>query len=54
MIDWTEDILNVIGKRREITAVGPRPGKTPTSVPKKTPAKQNRRFAGSRETAKAI
>jgi hypothetical protein len=54
MIDWTEVILKVIGSSREITAVGPRPGKTPTSVPKRTPAKQNRRFCGCRETAKAI
>jgi hypothetical protein len=36
----------VAGKRRVIAAAGPRPGKTPTSVPMTTPRKQNRRFWG--------
>jgi hypothetical protein len=32
--------LKVEGRRRAIAAAGPRPGKTPTNVPIKTPKKQ--------------
>jgi hypothetical protein len=32
--------LKVIGKRIEMAATGPIPGKTPISVPKRTPKKQ--------------
>jgi hypothetical protein len=38
----------VAGRRRDMAAGGPKPGKTPTSVPIRTPIKQNKRFEGSR------
>jgi hypothetical protein len=33
-------ILKVIGRRIEMVATGPIPGKTPINVPSRTPAKQ--------------
>src|SRR5918998_5013992 len=39
--------LNVIGSSNAIVAVGPMPGRTPTSVPSKTPRKQKKRFSGA-------
>jgi len=32
-------ILKVIGSRRAIVAAGPRPGRTPTAVPRNAPRK---------------
>jgi len=46
MMDATGDIFNVKGRRREIAATGPRPGRTPTTVPRIDPMKQARRFMG--------
>jgi hypothetical protein len=37
---------NVVGSNNAIAAVGPMPGRTPMSVPTKTPIKQKKRFAG--------
>jgi hypothetical protein len=42
----------VAGRRREIVATGPIPGKTPISVPTRTPTKQNIRLMGARATLK--
>jgi len=42
----TGDNLKVTGRRREMAAFAPSPGKTPTRVPTRTPVKQNRRFSG--------
>src|SRR5918999_5081572 len=39
--------LNVMGSSNAIVAVGPMPGRTPTSVPSKTPRKQKKRFSGA-------
>src|ERR687895_1834801 len=39
--------LNVIGSSNAIVAVGPMPGRTPTSVPSMTPRKQKKRFSGA-------
>jgi hypothetical protein len=47
-------IWKVVGKRREMAATGPRPGRTPTRVPIKTPTKQKNRFPGERATWKPI
>src|SRR5262245_57307849 len=41
-------ILKVSGRSRAIVAGGPRPGSTPTIVPKNTPTKHQKRFAGLR------
>jgi len=46
MIAWTGPILKVMGRRREIVAVGPSPGKTPTRVPIKQPRKARKRLVG--------
>jgi len=46
--------VNVTGSRRDMAAVGPNPGRTPTNVPKRTPRKQNKRFSGSKEIRNAI
>jgi hypothetical protein len=40
MIAATGDAANVEGRRSAIAAAGPSPGRTPTSVPMKTPMKQ--------------
>jgi hypothetical protein len=46
MMEATGEILKATGKRILIVAEGPTPGRTPISVPIKTPTKQNRRFTG--------
>jgi len=46
IIEVTVGILKVNGRRIAIEAAGPRPGRTPTSVPKKTPIKQPTRLRG--------
>jgi hypothetical protein len=43
--------LKVIGRSIAIVAVGPMPGRTPTSVPSTTPMRQKRRFSGVRAVA---
>jgi hypothetical protein len=45
-------IRYVIGNSRAMVAAGPRPGKTPTSVPNRTPKKQVKRFTGSKRVPK--
>jgi len=40
----------VIGRRRAMDAVGPRPGSTPTIVPITHPIKHKKRFKGCRAT----
>jgi hypothetical protein len=52
MIEATGGARKVAGKRREIAATGPSPGRTPTRVPIRTPRKQKRRFKGWRATSK--
>jgi hypothetical protein len=52
--DWTAERLNVTGKSRAIVVEGPSPGRTPTSVPHRTPMKHMRRFMGSKAMEKAI
>jgi hypothetical protein len=47
MIADRGDILKVAGKRIDIAPTGPIPGRTPTSVPIKTPRKQYAIFVGS-------
>jgi hypothetical protein len=39
-------IWKVEGRRREMVATGPNPGKTPTRVPIRTPKKQKNRLLG--------
>jgi hypothetical protein len=36
----------VVGRRRAMAAVGPKPGRTPTRVPIKHPKKQRKRLVG--------
>src|SRR5882672_1385379 len=43
-------MLNVSGSSIAIVAGGPSPGRTPTIVPRNTPTKHHRRFAGSNAT----
>jgi hypothetical protein len=38
--------FKVKGKKRDIVAVGPNPGRTPTTVPKRHPIKQANKLAG--------
>jgi hypothetical protein len=40
----------VVGRSKDIAAMGPIPGNTPISVPNKTPRKQNKRLTGVRVT----
>jgi len=47
-------IFKLIGRRRAIAPAGPIPGRTPTSVPSKTPKKQKRRFIGRAATWKPL
>jgi hypothetical protein len=54
MIAVTGSILKVPGRRSEIVATGPIPGKTPTKVPKRTPIKQNNRLMGCKTMLKPI
>jgi hypothetical protein len=49
IIEETAGAWKIIGRRREIVAEGPRPGRTPTSVPIRTPKKQYRTFTGVRQ-----
>jgi hypothetical protein len=42
----TGGIVKVVDSRREIAAMGPMPGKTPTNVPKTHPMKQKKRLLG--------
>ena len=42
----------VSGSSIAIVAGGPSPGSTPTTVPRNTPTKHQKRFAGSSATAK--
>ena len=44
MMAVTGSIPNVVGKRMEMVAEAPIPGKTPIRVPINTPMKQKRRF----------
>jgi hypothetical protein len=43
----------VRGRRREIDAAGPKPGRTPTNVPTRQPRKHRNIFAGSSAILKA-
>jgi hypothetical protein len=43
----------VIGSNKDIEEAGPKPGRTPTNVPMRTPIKQQKTLIGSRETLKA-
>jgi hypothetical protein len=52
MIAVTGSRPNVTGSRIAIVADGPRPGRTPTSMPTSTPIRQNRRLVGSSTTPK--
>jgi hypothetical protein len=45
-------ILKLMGRRIDMVATGPSPGRTPTSVPIKTPTKQAKRVLGSKLTEK--
>jgi hypothetical protein len=42
----------VEGRSRDIAAVGPSPGRTPTRVPRSTPIKQKSKFVGVSRTDK--
>jgi len=48
MMAETGETLKVVGRSRAIAAAGPIPGRTPISVPKRTPIKQYKRFMGER------
>jgi hypothetical protein len=48
----TGEVCKVVGSRRDMAPTGPMPGRTPISVPMKTPIKQYRRLTGMRETEK--
>jgi hypothetical protein len=50
MIAETGLIPNVIGKSNEIAPAGPIPGRTPISVPIKTPIKQYSKFVAEKAT----
>jgi hypothetical protein len=52
MMDETALILNVMGRSRDIAATGPKPGRTPTRVPRSTPIKQASKLAGAVLTEK--
>jgi hypothetical protein len=45
-------ILKLMGSKMDMVATGPRPGRTPISVPMKTPTKQAKRLFGSKLTEK--
>jgi hypothetical protein len=46
--------FSVKGKKRDIVAVGPNPGKTPTTVPRRHPKKQANKFSGVVTRVKAL
>jgi hypothetical protein len=46
IIEETAEVWKIIGRRSEIVAAGPRPGRMPTRVPMRTPRKQYERFVG--------
>jgi hypothetical protein len=46
MMAPTGVILKVAGRSMEMVATGPTPGRTPISVPTKTPIKQYKRLIG--------
>jgi hypothetical protein len=48
-MDERADILKVAVMRMAMAAPAPKPGSTPTSVPKRTPTKQLRRLEGTRK-----
>jgi len=50
MMAETGGRVKVKGRRSATLPAGPIPGRTPMSVPIKTPAKQRRRFVGVRTT----
>src|SRR5574341_370944 len=50
MIPETGFRWKVVGRKREMAAVGPKPGSTPTNVPVTHPIKQNKRSIGWRAT----
>jgi hypothetical protein len=52
IIEVTGFIPKVTGKRREIVATGPIPGRTPIRVPINTPIKQKRRLFRLKTTLK--
>jgi hypothetical protein len=52
MIEEMGLILNVMGRSRDIAPTGPKPGRTPTKVPRNTPIKQANRLAGAKLTEK--
>jgi hypothetical protein len=52
IIEATGGAWKVAGRRREIAATGPSPGRTPTRVPINTPIKQKIRFIGWKATPK--
>jgi hypothetical protein len=47
-----EEMRKVMGSNIEMEATGPSPGRTPTSVPMKTPIRQRRRLKGWKEIEK--
>jgi len=40
------ETLKVTGRSKDMVATGPRPGRTPTTVPNKTPTKAKNRWFG--------
>ena len=46
MMEATGEVWKVAGRRSDMAATGPSPGRTPTSVPSRTPMKHIRRLAG--------
>src|SRR6266850_1034205 len=52
MIAVAGSILNVNESKNAIAPTGPKPGKTPTSVPTREPRKQKSRFVGVSATEK--
>ena len=49
-MEETGERWKLTGSSKEMAAVGPSPGSTPTNVPMKTPRKQNMRFIGWKAT----
>jgi hypothetical protein len=54
MMAVVAEIPYVTGKRIDIVATGPSPGRTPIRVPMKTPMKQKKRLLGSQATLKPV
>ncbi len=54
MMAVVAEIPYVMGRRIYMVATGPRPGRTPISVPMNTPMKQKKRLLGSQATLKPV